>query len=58
MTGRWRPALAVVVVVVVVVWTYLLLGAGIEKETMDIGSGLMMAMAPEWPAQIGTRSLR
>ena len=29
-------------------WTYLLLGAGIEMETMDMGGGQIMMMAPEW----------
>jgi hypothetical protein len=47
MTRRWRRA--ALAVVVVVVWTYLLLGAGIEMEMIDMGSGLMMATAPEWP---------
>src|SRR6266436_710373 len=34
--------------VVVIAWVYLLLGAGIEMEAMDMGGGQMMAMAPAW----------
>src|SRR6266851_987442 len=34
--------------VVVIAWLYLLLGAGIEMEMMDMGGGQMMAMAPAW----------
>jgi predicted metal-binding membrane protein len=29
-------------------WIYLLLGAGIEMQMMDMGGGQMMAMSPEW----------
>jgi predicted metal-binding membrane protein len=29
-------------------WAYLLLGAGIETEMMDMGGGQMMTMLPEW----------
>ncbi len=29
-------------------WIYLLLGAGVEMGTMDMGGGRIMAMAPEW----------
>ena len=36
--------------VVAAAWAYLLLGAGIEMETMDMGGGQLMAMAPEWTA--------
>jgi hypothetical protein len=31
----------------VLAWTYLLLGAGVGMEMMDMGGGQMMAMAPE-----------
>jgi len=34
-------------------WAYLVLGAGIEMETMDMGGGQMMAMAPEWTPAYG-----
>jgi len=34
--------------VVGLAWIYLLLGAGIEMEMMDMGGGQMMAMPPEW----------
>jgi predicted metal-binding membrane protein len=41
-------ALGVLAAVIATAWTYLLLGAGIEMETMDMGGGQMMAMLPEW----------
>jgi predicted metal-binding membrane protein len=31
-----------------VAWVYLLFGAGIEREMMDVGVGQMMKMLPEW----------
>jgi predicted metal-binding membrane protein len=34
--------------VVVAAWAYLLLGAGIDMELMDMGGGQLMAMTPEW----------
>jgi predicted metal-binding membrane protein len=34
--------------VVLLAWTYLLLGAGVGMEMMDMGGGQMMAMLPEW----------
>jgi predicted metal-binding membrane protein len=34
--------------VVAIAWLYLVLGAGIEMEMMDMGGGQMMAMAPAW----------
>ena len=34
-------------------WAYLVLGAGIEMETMDMGGGQMMAMSPEWTPAYG-----
>jgi predicted metal-binding membrane protein len=34
--------------VIAAAWAYLLLGAGIEMEMMDMGGGQMMAMLPEW----------
>lgn len=36
------------VVVIALAWTYLLLGAGIPMEMMDMGGGQVMAMPPEW----------
>jgi predicted metal-binding membrane protein len=40
--------LAGLVAVIAGSWAYLLLGAGIEMELMDMGGGQMMAMPPEW----------
>ena len=40
--------LAGLVAVTAGAWLYLLLGAGIEMPMMDMGSGRMMAMAPDW----------
>jgi len=34
--------------VTVAAWAYLLLGAGIEMDMMDMGGGQMMAMLPTW----------
>src|SRR5262249_38071667 len=34
-------------------WTYLLLGAGLEMEEMDMGGGQMMMMLPEWTPTYG-----
>jgi len=39
--------------VIVLAWVYLLLGAGVGMETMDMGGGQMMAMAPEWTLAYG-----
>jgi len=41
--------------VVVLAWAYLLAGAGagVGMETMDMGGGQMMAMAPEWTLAYG-----
>src|SRR5689334_19622661 len=41
------------VFVVAIAWAYLLLGAGIEMEMMDMGGGRMMAMLPEWSFAYG-----
>jgi predicted metal-binding membrane protein len=35
-------------------WIYLLLGAGLEMQMMDMGGGQMMAMSPEWTLGYGT----
>jgi predicted metal-binding membrane protein len=35
-------------VVIVAAWSYLWRGGGVEMEIMDMGSGRMMAMPPEW----------
>lgn len=40
--------LASLAIVVLLAWTWLLLGAGIDMEMMDMGGGQMMAMPPEW----------
>ena len=34
--------------VVLLAWTYLLLGAGLGMEMMDMGGGQMMVMLPAW----------
>jgi predicted metal-binding membrane protein len=34
--------------IIVAAWAYLLLGAGIDMEMMDMGGDQLMAMAPEW----------
>jgi predicted metal-binding membrane protein len=34
--------------VIALAWMYLLLGAGIEIQSMDMGGGQVMAMSPEW----------
>src|SRR6059058_5351493 len=39
--------------VILLAWTYLLTGAGVGMETMDMGGGQMMAMAPEWTLAYG-----
>ena len=39
--------------VVLLAWTYLLLGAGVGMEMMDMGGGQMMAMPPEWTLGYG-----
>jgi len=45
---RRAVVLGALATVIVAAWTYLLLGAGVEMEMMDIGGGQMMAMRPEW----------
>ncbi len=39
--------------VVVLAWAWLLVGAGIDMEEMDMGGGRMMLMAPEWSPGYG-----
>jgi predicted metal-binding membrane protein len=39
--------------VILLAWAYLLTGAGVEMEMMDMGGGQMMAMAPEWTLAYG-----
>jgi predicted metal-binding membrane protein len=39
--------------VVAVAWAWLLLGAGIDMEEMDMGGGQMMLMLPEWSLGYG-----
>lgn len=57
LSGVLRHDRAVVVgslsFVVVLAWVYLVLGAGIEMEMMDMGGGRMMAMLPEWTRAYG-----
>lgn len=40
--------IAALAAVILVAWGWLLLGAGIEMDQMDMGGGQMMLMAPEW----------
>src|ERR1700749_2479715 len=39
---------ASLVAVIVLAWAYLILGAGIEMDEMDMGGGQIMMMAPPW----------
>jgi len=39
--------------VVILAWAYLLFGAGIKMEMLDMGGGQMMAMSPEWTLGYG-----
>jgi predicted metal-binding membrane protein len=39
--------------VVLLAWTYLLLGAGVGMEMMDMGCGQMMAILPGWSLGYG-----
>src|SRR6266700_2359641 len=39
--------------VILLAWGYLLTGAGVEMEMMDMGGGRMMAMMPEWTLAYG-----
>jgi predicted metal-binding membrane protein len=40
--------LAALVAVIMLAWAYLILGAGIEMDEMDMGGGQIMMMAPPW----------
>ncbi len=42
--------LAGLAAVTVLAWAWLLMGAGIQMDQMDMGDGQMMAMAPPWTA--------
>jgi predicted metal-binding membrane protein len=42
--------LAALLAVILLAWSYLLLGAGIEMEQMEMGGGQTMLMAPTWSA--------
>lgn len=42
------------VAVILLAWTYLLLGASIEMEEMDMGGGQIMLMTPPWTARYAT----
>jgi predicted metal-binding membrane protein len=46
--------LAGLLVVIALAWAYLLLGAGVPMDQMDMGGGQMMVMAPEWSAGYAT----
>ena len=39
---------ACLVAVILLAWSYLILGAGIEMDAMDMGGGQIMLMAPPW----------
>jgi predicted metal-binding membrane protein len=45
---RRAVVLGALATVIAAAWGYLLLGAGIEMEMMDMGGGQMMGMPPEW----------
>ncbi len=45
--------LAGLALVVALAWLYLLAGAGMQIETMDMGGGRIMVMAPEWTIGYG-----
>jgi predicted metal-binding membrane protein len=45
--------LASLAIVIALAWAYLLLGAGIDMEMMDMGGGQMMVMPPEWSPVYG-----
>jgi predicted metal-binding membrane protein len=45
---RRAVVLGALVAVIAAAWAYLLLGAAVETEMMDIGGGRIMAMLPEW----------
>ena len=62
MTAEWLLAalrhdravvLGSLTLVVLLAWGYLLLGAGSNMETMDMGGGQMMVMLPEWSPGYG-----
>ena len=40
--------LGVLIAAIAAAWAFLLLGAGIEMEMMDMGGGQLMTMLPEW----------
>jgi predicted metal-binding membrane protein len=42
------------VTVIVLAWVYLLAGAGVEMEPMDMGGGQLMMMASEWNLRYAT----
>ena len=46
--NRRAVVLGALATVITAAWGYLLLGAGIEMEMMDMGGGHMMAMLPAW----------
>ena len=46
--------LAGLVAVIMFAWTYLILGAGIEMDMMDMGGGQIMMMAPPWTLRYAT----
>jgi predicted metal-binding membrane protein len=46
--------LSALVVAVIAAWAWLLLGAGIESDMMNMGGGQIMAMQPQWtPSYVG-----
>jgi predicted metal-binding membrane protein len=52
---RDRAAVLVsLVVVIVLAWGYLILGAGIEMDEMDMGGGQVMLMVPSWTLNYAT----
>lgn len=62
MTAEWllaalrhdRPVvLGSLALVILLAWGYLVLGAGIDMEMMDMGAGQIMVMPPEWSPSYG-----
>ena len=45
---RRAVVLGALTAVIAAAWTYLLLGAGIDMEMMDMGGGQIMLMSPPW----------
>ena len=49
--------LACLVAIIVLSWVWLLTGAGLKMDEMDMGGGQIMLMAPPWTVQDGAMSM-